>query len=100
VQAQPQQVQQQQPQQPASASVQPLGEEDKKDKKYKPKKYEDLVEKSSDDYVVPLELSNKKIYIIALAFLIIVVVSSVAVFYFRAKQPSESAEEVSVETVI
>jgi len=102
---------QQQPQTTAPAPVaqvqQPMVTEEptqsegkkKKEKDYKPKKFEELVDKSAENYVVPLELSNKKIYIFALIILILVVVSSFTIFYLRAKQSPEGAGEVTVEVV-
>jgi hypothetical protein len=71
-----------------------------KEKKYKPKKAEELVDKSKEDYEVPLEISNKKIYFIFLFLLIVVFVSTSVSFFLKARQPLEKTEEVAVEVEV
>lgn len=66
-------------------------------KKFKTKKYEELVDKSSEDFKVPLELSNKRIYFVFFFSLIFVISSTFVIFFLRSKQPSEAVEEVAVE---
>jgi hypothetical protein len=83
----------------ASITEEKYGEKSpkKEGKHYKPKSFEELVDKSGEDYVVPLELSNKRIYYFTLFTLIIICSIAAVVFYFRTKQPINGTQDVVVE---
>ena len=63
----------------------------------KPSKIDYSSDDNGEEDEVPLEKSNKRIYIASLIVMFLIVSTVVAVFYLRTKQPAEKVEEVITE---